>query len=848
MSSPGKKLKNAGKVGPERKRSGGHGRERRERADEALRQQLWLAETLLDSIPLPVFYKDARGRYLGCNRAFAELVGKPGDQITGRTVYEVAPPELAEIYHRADDELLRHPGRQTYEAPVVSAGGTRRDVVFNIATFMNPDGAVAGIVGTINDITERKAIWQELERRVKERASELEDANRSLRDEAEEHRRDEEALKRRVEFERLITSLSSKFISLGPDEIDGAIRHALKSIGEFAGVDRCYIGKVYDGTTLLDITYEWAAGGIRQYPEFFHHIVVDEAYPWSANIVRKLEVLHIPSVEDLPPEAARDREAMEAQQIKSMVVVPMVYKKAFAGILGFDSVRVKKTWNDDDIALLRIVGEIFTSAIERKRIGEALRESEEKFRALAESSNAPITVFRDGEYIYANRAAAEVTGHTIEELLKTGPLETIHPDDRDKARKSITMLERGEKARERLEIRVLRKDGSTRWIDVSAVPISYHGKNALISIALDITERKQAEEELRNSEERFKTLFENASVAIFIADAVSGVIMDCNPKAEELIGRPRNEIIGMHQSGLHPAGEKEKYREMFRRHARLPRVQDQEGVIQHKDGGAIPVIISATRLTVDGKSVIIGYFLDITGRKQAEQELKDAKARAELYIDLMGHDISNMNQAMMGYLEMAQEMIDLKGHEELIQRPLEIIRHSTRLIDSVKKLEQAQAGRYPLKRVDLCSVLSEVVAGYSGVPGRDVRINYMPRKGCMVMASDLLGHVFDNLVDNAIRHSEGPLAVDVSLDRATERGRDYYRVSVADNGPGIPDGMKKKIFTFVQSATGKASRRGLGLYMARTLVADYGGWIWVEDRVAGDHAKGAKFVVMLPVA
>jgi signal transduction histidine kinase len=226
--------------------------------------------------------------------------------------------------------------------------------------------------------------------------------------------------------------------------------------------------------------------------------------------------------------------------------------------------------------------------------------------------------------------------------------------------------------------------------------------------------------------------------------------------------------------------------------------------------------------------------------------MKKARTRAELYLDLMGHDISNMNQAMMGYLEIAQELLDIKGHEELIERPLEIIRHSSRLIASVKKLESIQAGKYPIKTVNLCQALKEVADAYAIVPERNVKINLALAEGCYVRANDLLNDVFDNFVDNAIRHSTGPLMVDISMEPILEDGRKYYMVSVSDNGPGIPDDLKRKIFRFIDPATGSPGRRGLGLYLVRTLVENYEGKVWVEDRIPGDYHKGSRFVVLLP--
>ena len=98
--------------------------------------------------------------------------------------------------------------------------------------------------------------------------------------------------------------------------------------------------------------------------------------------LRRSENVHIPSVADLPPEAAAEREILEPQGIRSLIVVPLVFGVDLMGFLGFDSVRVAKTWADDDISLLRIVGEIIVNGLERKRAEDALRRSEESIRAL----------------------------------------------------------------------------------------------------------------------------------------------------------------------------------------------------------------------------------------------------------------------------------------------------------------------------------------------------------------------------------------------------------------------------------------------------------------------------------
>jgi PAS domain S-box-containing protein len=112
-------------------------------------------DVLIDSLPCPVFYKDMTGRYVGCNRAFAEFVGRPRDEIVGKTVYDMGPRAVADRYHEKDAELFEQPGQQRYEWKVERQNGERRDVVFDKATYHDASGAVLGLIGIITDVTER---------------------------------------------------------------------------------------------------------------------------------------------------------------------------------------------------------------------------------------------------------------------------------------------------------------------------------------------------------------------------------------------------------------------------------------------------------------------------------------------------------------------------------------------------------------------------------------------------------------------------------------------------------------------------------------------------------------------
>ena len=133
-----------------------------QQADAQLQEHVQFMHTLIEAIPSPLFYKDAQGRYVGCNEAFLTYLGKERHELLGKSVYDLAPKELADIYAAADRQLFDNPGKQVYESQACYADGSKHDVIYNKATFMDAEGRVAGLVGVMVDITERKRQEEEL--------------------------------------------------------------------------------------------------------------------------------------------------------------------------------------------------------------------------------------------------------------------------------------------------------------------------------------------------------------------------------------------------------------------------------------------------------------------------------------------------------------------------------------------------------------------------------------------------------------------------------------------------------------------------------------------------------------
>jgi signal transduction histidine kinase len=214
-----------------------------------------------------------------------------------------------------------------------------------------------------------------------------------------------------------------------------------------------------------------------------------------------------------------------------------------------------------------------------------------------------------------------------------------------------------------------------------------------------------------------------------------------------------------------------------------------------------------------------------------------------------------MNQVGMGYLEIALATLEKKYNIDeqdrvLLGKALEALQNSSHLIDNIRKVQLIRSGDMKMQIVDIGEFISDVISQYSHLQGRNVIINYKPVTGYKVKANELLRDAFSNIVGNAIKHSpqDKPLTIDIDVAKAREKGTNYYKVSIADNGPGLCDVKKDELFTRFGHGKTKTSGRGLGLYLIKTLVESFHGKVWAEDRVPGDCSKGAKFIVMLPAS
>ncbi len=260
---------------------------------------------------------------------------------------------------------------------------------------------------------------------------------------------------------------------------------------------------------------------------------------------------------------------------------------------------------------------------ERKHTEEALRESEEKFSTAFNTASDAICILSSitNLFLAVNDSYAKLSGYSRDELIGHNPDELgmwAKPEDRVR---SITLLkENGRLDQEEFALRT--KTGDIRTCLFSAEPTNIGGTPHMIVVVQDITERKKAEQSLRESEEKFRNLFEHARDAVILANADTGILVDINPAGCDMLGRPKDQIIGQHMTLIHPPEMAEQFKKVFQAHVEKGIVTSEDSIIQRADGTRIAASVSASVVKLGDRNIIQGVFRDISRRKQVEERLR----------------------------------------------------------------------------------------------------------------------------------------------------------------------------------------------------------------------------------
>ncbi len=495
---------------------------------------------------------------------------------------------------------------------------------------------------------------------------------------------------------------------------------------------------------------------------------------------------------------------------------------------------------------------------ERKRAVQALRESELKFRTLAESITAGAFIFHGTKIRYVNSAAIRISGYTREELLAMDFWEVVHPECRNMVKERGMARQRGEAVPSRYEVKLLTKQGETRWIDFTATLIEFEGQPAVLGTALDITQRMQTEQALRQSEERYRSLVEQMPDGLY-RSTPDGKFIAVNAAMVKMFGyESKEELLSIdipRQLYFDPS-DREKA-------VALVKQKGNQAIIpvrhRRKDGEEI-WSEAHTRLICDDSGNVIyheGILRDITARKRLEEQLRLHTENLEKLVETRTAQIRELEKQRIETEKLAAigRMAARIAHEvnnplgsiqtafHLISRAVPIEHRHHHYVDKIEK-EIERISRIMRQMLELHKPHIETpTALRPDVTIEEILVLLRPQflerhvdfkpdleraRRMITLPENMLRQILYNVILNAQEASPPNGLVFITA----QTGEQNLEITVADQGEGIPEEIKAQIFEpfFTTKSSGNTGGMGLGLSICKSLVEAMNGAITFDSK------------------
>ena len=439
---------------------------------------------LLDNLPFAAWMTDASGRLTLVNDPFARTAGCAPAAAIGRTLGDVLGDGLGQAALAVTNAALesRRPVTREHDHPpgavtVVDDGQPdpvppdRRTVEHHAGPVTARSGRVLGATGYLRDVTARVTAERELQHQAR--------------------------------FQRLLIDLAVGFVNVPLDELDDAIERALAETGRFTGVDRTYLFAYDLDAGTASNTHEWCAPGVRPQRDQLQDVPMAELAEWLETHQRG-EVMHVPRVSERPGDDPI-RQMLEAQDVETVIAVPLIDGDRCLGFVGFDAVGAGRTWATEELALLDVLAELFTNALVRTEREDAMRAARREAEAARERLGLALSATRDAVFDHDVASGRVHVSPRWWAMVGAddGPTETdletlaaqLHPDDVEATVAHYVAALRGSRSTLRLEFRLRHRDGhEVPVLNRSRILRDADGHaTRVVGSNLDVTDRKRRE-------------------------------------------------------------------------------------------------------------------------------------------------------------------------------------------------------------------------------------------------------------------------------------------------------------------------------------------------------------------
>jgi PAS domain S-box-containing protein len=860
---------------------------------DLLSGQLHLLQQLLDGIPIQVFYKDTQGRYLGCNASFEKFIGLMRNQLIGKTVYDIAPHNLAEIYHAADADLFDHPGVQVYETSVLHADSSRHDVIINKATFKDINGNVVGIVGAIQDITTRmqaEEALKESEERFKAQYHGSPTPTFTWQKMGDDFvlvgYNDAATVMTNGGVAQYIGKTAHEMYELQQDVLEDLgrcfeektiIRKELRSKhflpGRFIITTYVFVPNDLVMVHVEDITdRKLAEEALRKSEERYRTIFENTG---TASILMGEDTTILLANSKFQKLAGYSRQEIEGkmswtsfvdkEDLERMRQYHELRRKEPESVPGSYEFRSINRYGEKrniilNVALIPGTNESVASLMditELKHSEEVLRESEMRFKAFMDVLPS-LVILKDHNLrpIYFNKLYQELfpaedwKGKTPDEIFPPEIADPMAENDRKALSDGFVQYEET----------WTDKDGKEHVYETRKFRIDRGELPSLLgAIITDVTERKLSEATLRQSEETARVLLNAPPLPAYLLNN-EGQILALNMPGATVFGRQVNEMVGKNIFDMLPS---QLSRE---RKARLDQAVLTGKPVRFEDeraGWSYDNILYPLINDQGNVEKIAVIAIDITERKRAEEEKKRLESqlnqvqKMEAIGTLAGgiaHDFNNILAAIIGYTELAME--DISQPAKMRSNLKEVLRASSRAKDLAKQILMfSRKTQIEYKPIVLRTVIKDSLKMLrSVIPSTiEIRENLID-SGLILSDPTQINQIIMNLSTNAVHAmDETGGMLEIRLKKVNINGDGeaqglnlspgpYLMISISDTGYGMSPEVLERIYEPYFTTKDMGRGTGLGMSVVHGIVHNHGGAITCKSA----PGEGTTFDIYLP--
>lgn len=781
-----------------------------QQAEEALKESETRLKVFIEAAPDYIQIFDSNMNYIAVNKAVEKELGLHKDEILGKHYLEVLPHLKGTERYDKYKEVIRT-GKPFFQdgLNIVSRFG---DKIFSVRAFKVGTGL--GMI--ISDDSERK--------------------------------RAENAMKARLKLEQLMGRLASDFVNFSLEEMDQMIIKTLKVIAEYAGAVRSSLFLFSEGLQTVTNTHEWCKNPENSQIALLQNIPSNSfGYYWE--LLQQKKNVIISSTLDLPPEAESEWEWIKEHGWQSLLFVPMVFKGRLYGTLGFyGEICEEKQWSDDLVHQLQFVATIITNTLERKKMEQEVIKYSEQLEIILD--NIPGLIFykdMENRFIQVNQYLADAHQMTKEEL-KGKSMFDLYSEEEAQAywADDLEVIKSG---KPKLNIEEPWDTHKGRaWLRTSRIPFENEEGEiiGIIGFSIDITERKKAEKSLQKSEEKYRSFLENfQGIAFrgfedFSVDLFSGNI-------EEITGYTEDDFISgkmVYYQLIHPEDISRINSEVTEFISSSRRTAEREYRIIDKNGKLHWIQEYIQKFYNEARKMVCVYgtLQDITIRKQAEENLLIINRELQDFASIVAHDLKaplrNITNLVEWILRDSVKELSEEGKDNL-NLIVKQTTHMNALVDGIYQYSKIDRIHKKITLINLNELLSDVIKILS--PPRNIEISIQTELPVLAIDKTHIIQIFSNLLDNAVKFIDKPKG---HITIKCEEKQNYWRFSVADNGPGIEERHFERIFQMFQTLCtwDESKGTGIGLAIVQKVVEMNGGIVWLESTLK----EGSTFFFTLP--